>query len=150
MAAIEEAARNAGAHDFIAGFPAGYATRLDEGGANLSGGQRQRIALARALLLNPALLLLDDPTAAVDALTEEEILASLERARGGRTTFIASNRLTATRRADLVLVLDRGRIVERGTHAELMAAEGLYFRAASLQVLDARDAGDEPEAELAP
>ncbi|HEX2659052.1 MAG TPA: ABC transporter ATP-binding protein [Polyangia bacterium] len=147
--AIEAAARNAGAHEFIAALPEGYATRLDEGGANLSGGQRQRIALARALLLDPALLLLDDPTAAVDALTEEQILASLERARGGRTVFIASNRLTATRRADLVLVLDRGRIVERGSHAELMAAEGLYFRAASLQTLDARDAGDDPEQERA-
>ncbi|HEY4187533.1 MAG TPA: ABC transporter ATP-binding protein [Polyangia bacterium] len=142
-AAVERAARTAGAHDFIMALPEGYQTRLDEAASNLSGGQRQRLTLARALLLDPAILLLDDPTAAVDALTEEEILSSLDAARVGRTTFIAANRLSALRRADLVVVLERGRIVERGTHAELMRARGVYFRAASLQVLGARDADGE-------
>jgi len=137
--AIERAARTAGAHDFIAALPDGYQTRLEEGASNLSGGQRQRLALARALLLDPAILLLDDPTAAVDALTEDEILTSLEGARAGRTTFIAANRLSALRRADLIVVLEHGRIAEQGTHAALMRARGLYFRAASLQRLGAED-----------
>jgi len=144
--AIERAARTAGAHDFISALPDGYETRLEEGASNLSGGQRQRLALARAMLLDPAILLLDDPTAAVDALTEEEILASLEGARAGRTTFIAANRLSALRRADLIVVLEHGRIAEQGTHAALMAARGLYFRAASLQRLGAED---EPDREAA-
>jgi len=140
--AIERAARTAGAHDFISALPDGYETRLEEGASNVSGGQRQRLALARAMLLDPAILLLDDPTAAVDALTEEEILASLEGARAGRTTFIAANRLSALRRADLIVVLEHGRIAEQGTHAALMAARGLYFRAASLQRLGAEDEPD--------
>ena len=143
--AVERAARTAGAHDFIAALPDGYETRLEEGASNLSGGQRQRLALARALLLDPAILLLDDPTAAVDALTEEEILTSLEGARAGRTTFIAANRLSALRRADLIVVLEHGRIAEQGTHAALMQARGLYFRAASLQRLGAEDESS-PEA----
>jgi ATP-binding cassette subfamily B protein len=144
--AVERAARIAGAHDFIVALPDGYQTRLEEGASNLSGGQRQRLALARALLLDPAILLLDDPTAAVDALTEEEILASLENARAGRTTFLAANRLSALRRADLIVVLEHGRIAEQGTHAALMQARGLYFRAASLQSLGAED---DPDAEAA-
>jgi len=144
--AIERAARTAGAHAFITALPDGYETRLEEGASNLSGGQRQRLALARALLLDPAILLLDDPTAAVDALTEEEILTSLEGARAGRTTFLAANRLSALRRADLIVVLEHGRIAEQGTHAALMAARGLYFRAASLQRLGAED---EPDREAA-
>ena len=144
--AIERAATIAGAHAFITALPDGYETRLEEGASNLSGGQRQRLALARAMLLDPAILLLDDPTAAVDALTEEEILGSLEGARAGRTTFIAANRLSALRRADLIVVIEHGRIAEQGTHAALMAARGLYFRAASLQRLGAED---EPDREAA-
>lgn len=144
--AIERAARTAGAHDFISALPDGYATRLEEGASNLSGGQRQRLALARALLLDPAILLLDDPTAAVDALTEDEILTSLEGARAGRTTIIAANRLSSLRRADVIVVLEQGRIAEQGTHAALMQARGLYFRAASLQRLGAED---DPNAEAA-
>jgi ATP-binding cassette subfamily B protein len=133
---IESAARVAGAHGFIAALPEGYDTVLEEGAVNLSGGQRQRLAIARALLLEPKVLLLDDPTTAVDPQTEHEVLEAMDAAIEGRTTLIVANRLSTLRRADWILVLDDGRIVERGTHAELMALRGVYYRAASLQVAD--------------
>jgi ABC-type multidrug transport system fused ATPase/permease subunit len=134
--AIERAARLAGAHRFISELPRGYDTELSEGASNLSGGQRQRLAIARALLLEPPILLLDDPTTAVDAETEHEVLTALDSARKGRTTVIVANRISTLERADLILVLDGGRIVERGTHAALMAARGVYYRAAALQAAD--------------
>lgn len=130
---IERAARLASAHDFIAALPEGYDTLLEEGGANLSGGQRQRVAIARAILGEPAILLLDDPTAAVDPHTEREMLEALDRAARARTTFIATHRLGPCATADLILVLDDGRIVERGTHDELVRARGRYHEAAALQ-----------------
>lgn len=133
---IERAAKIAGAHGFIMQLPEGYDTLLAEGAANLSGGQRQRLAIARALLLEPQLLLLDDPTTAVDPQTEHEVLEAMDAAIEGRTTLIVANRLSTLRRADWILVLDDGRIVERGTHAELMQNRGLYYRVASLQVAD--------------
>jgi ATP-binding cassette subfamily B protein len=130
---IERAARIAAAAEFIDQLPDGYATLIGEQGSNLSGGQRQRLAIARALLLDPPVLLLDDATAAVDAQTEHEIQAAIESALRGRTTLIVSNRVSMLRRADRILVLERGRIVESGTHAALVASNGAYRRLAELQ-----------------
>jgi ATP-binding cassette subfamily B protein len=133
---VEEAARVAGASAFIQGLAGAYDHVLDEAGANLSGGQRQRLAIARAILPEPPLLLLDDPTTAVDAKTEAEVLEAIDGARRGRTTIVVANRMATLRRADRILVLSEGRIAEAGTHEELLARRGLYFRAAALQAPD--------------
>jgi ATP-binding cassette subfamily B protein len=133
---VERAARIAAAHDFITALPKGYDTVLGEGGSDLSGGQRQRLAIARAILLEPPILILDDPTASVDPGTEHEILQSMENAMRGRTTFLIAHRISALRRADRILVLDRGRIAQMGTHDALMASRGLYQRLASAQIVD--------------
>jgi ATP-binding cassette subfamily B protein len=138
-AQIEHAARIAAAHDFITALPQGYDTLLGESGNTLSGGQRQRLAIARAVLLEPAILLLDDPTAAIDSETEHEIFEALDRAIAGRTTFIVAHRLSTLRRADFILVLEAGRIVQRGTHDQLMREPGPYLRVADLQLVDARE-----------
>ncbi len=136
-AQIERAARLASAHDFIGALPRGYQTVLGESAADLSGGQRQRLAIARALLLEPPILLLDDPTAAIDPGTEHEILSALDGAMAGRTTFLVAHRVSTLRRADLVLVLDKGRVVEIGTPDELLSrAGGQYRRVSDLQVAD--------------
>jgi ATP-binding cassette subfamily B protein len=133
---IEQAARVASAHDFILALPQGYETVLGEAGADLSGGQRQRLALARALLLQPPILILDDPTASVDPKTEHEILSALRQAMAGRTTFVVANRLSLLRRADIILVLEKGRLIQTGTHAELVRAPGPYRETALLQLMD--------------
>ncbi len=131
---IERAAKVAAAHDFIQALPNGYDTVLGEAGMDLSGGQRQRLAIARAVLLEPSILLLDDPTAAVDAQTEHEILAAIDSARRARTTFLVTHRISVLRRADLVLVLNRGRLEQIGTHDQLIRVKGHYHRAAHIQL----------------
>lgn len=139
QAQIEQAARAASAHDFIVAMPRGYETVLGEAGVDLSGGQRQRLVLARALLLEPPILILDDPTASVDAKTEHEIVSALRRAMLGRTTFVVANRLSLLRRADVILVLDKGRLIQSGTHDELAQQPGIYRDTALLQLMDLGD-----------
>lgn len=123
---IEEAARAVHAHDFIRAFPHGYATIVGERGVKLSGGQRQRIILARTLLKNPRILILDEATNALDAASEELVTLGFEALMGGRTTIIVAHRLSTIRRADRIVVLDAGRVVQSGGHEELMARGGLY------------------------
>jgi len=135
---IERAARAASAHEFILETPHGYNTVLGESGVDLSGGQRQRLALARALLLQPPILILDDPTASVDPKTEHDIVSALREAMAGRTTFVVANRLSLLRRADVILVLDKGRLVQIGNHDQLVHEPGLYHDAAVLQLMDLR------------
>jgi ATP-binding cassette subfamily B protein len=130
---IQRAAEIAAAAEFIDRLPDGYDTVLGEFGYNLSGGQRQRLAIARAILLDPPILLLDDPAAAIDAQTEREIIASLRSATAGRTTLVIAHRLSTLRDADLVVVLEQGRIVQMGRHEELMAQSGHYREVALSQ-----------------
>ncbi|HEY3856587.1 MAG TPA: ABC transporter ATP-binding protein [Verrucomicrobiae bacterium] len=133
---IETAARIACAHEFIVNLPQGYGTVLGESGVDLSGGQRQRLALARALLLSPPILILDDPTASVDARTEQEIVVALREAMAGRTTFVVSSRLSLLRRADVILVFEEGRLTQTGTHSKLAHEPGPYHETALLQLMD--------------
>ncbi len=123
---IEMVAQAAAAHDFITGFPNGYDTDVGERGVTLSGGQRQRIAIARALLLDPRILILDDATSSVDTDTELKIQAALDGLMAGRTTFIIAQRVSTVRNADLILVINRGKLVASGTHRQLIAESGIY------------------------
>jgi ATP-binding cassette subfamily B protein len=126
--AVERAARDAQAHDFIAGFKDGYDTVIGERGVTLSGGQRQRLAIARALLTDPSILILDDSTSAIDSATEDEIQKAIRRLLEGRTTLLITHRLSQIRWADLILVLRNGRLVDQGTHDELLRRCDLYRR----------------------
>ena len=131
---IEQAARQANAHDFITSFPSGYETLVGDRGIKLSGGQRQRVAIARAILRNPAILILDEATSALDSESENLIQEALEKLMRGRTSFIIAHRLATVRHVDRILVIADGRVVESGTHDELQAVEGgVYRRLAALQ-----------------
>jgi ATP-binding cassette subfamily B protein len=130
---IEEAARAAAIHDVILSFPDGYDTLVGEKGVTLSGGQKQRVAIARTLLKNPRILILDDSTSSVDTETEMKIRAALEKLMKGRTTFIIAHRIQSVMKANLILVLDKGKIVQKGTHEELLAQEGIYRQIYEIQ-----------------
>jgi len=134
MEEIVEAAKVAQLHDFIEQLDGGYDTVIGERGATLSGGQRQRMAIARAVLLDPPVLILDDSSSSVDAGTEELIRKGMESVMRGRTTFVIAHRLSTVHRADQILVIDKGEIVERGTHRELLVQGGLYHRIHELQL----------------
>ena len=138
---IEAAARAAQAHEFIMSFPDGYETQVGERGVTLSGGQKQRVAIGRALLLDPRILILDDSTSAVDTETEHLIQMALQELMQGRTTFVIAQRLLTLKNADMILVLDDGHIVERGTHDELVHNGGLYQQIYDLQLKDQEELG---------
>jgi ABC-type multidrug transport system fused ATPase/permease subunit len=127
-AEVEQAARAAHAHDFISRLPKGYDTPVAEAGAGLSGGERQRLSVARAILKNAPILILDEPTSSLDAISEEIVFAALRQLRAGRTTIVIAHRLSTVRDADVILVLDGGRIVAQGRHDELLRSSQLYRR----------------------
>ena len=130
---VRAAARDAFADEFISALPEGYNTYLGERGVRLSGGQRQRVAIARAMLKNAPILLLDEATSALDAESERMVQAALERAMHGRTTLVIAHRLATVQKADRIVVLEHGKIIETGNHATLLAAGGAYAKLAALQ-----------------
>ncbi|MBT6663576.1 MAG: ABC transporter ATP-binding protein, partial [Nitrospina sp.] len=139
-----EASKSANAHEFIADFSNGYDTLVGEKGAKLSGGERQRIAIARALLKNPKVLVLDEATSALDNQSEMLIQEALEKLMAGRTTFIIAHRLSTVHNADKIIVLDKGKIVESGTHKELMANENLYHHLYTMRLIEAESPSEAP------
>jgi ATP-binding cassette subfamily B protein len=144
MEAVVRAADVAQLREFIEGLPDGYDTRVGERGLTLSGGQRQRLAIARTILLDPPVLILDDSTSSVDVGTEYQIQQALAEVVKARTTFVIAHRLSTVRNADLILVLDHGEIVERGTHRELLSQRGMYRGIHDLQLMPQADAAGAP------
>jgi len=132
---IEAAARAANAHEFIAMLPEGYDTNIGDRGSKLSGGQRQRLTIARALLKNPPVLILDEATSALDSESEQLVQAALDRLLQNRTALVIAHRLSTVQHADEIIVLDAGRIAERGTHESLLAQGGIYRKLVELQAL---------------
>jgi len=139
---VVEAAKQANAEEFIDSFPDGYDTRVGERGMQLSGGQRQRIAIARAILKNAPVLILDEATSHLDAISEATVRDALNRLKSGRTTVVMAHRLSTIRDADIILVLDRGLVVEQGTHDQLLSRGGLYAQLVSTQMQGQRAAAD--------
>ena len=135
-AAVEQAARNAYAWDFIQGLDKGLDTMVGQDGAQLSGGQRQRVAIARALLKDAPILILDEATSALDTESEHHIQKALERLMEGRTTLVIAHRLSTIEKADRILVLDQGQLIEQGTHAELLEKNGLYTQLYKMDFAD--------------
>ena len=147
---VEHAARLARIHDFIMALPQGYEATVGERGLKLSGGEKQRVAIARTILKNPRILLFDEATSALDTRTEQEIQRSLEEVSRGRTTVVIAHRLSTVINADEIIVLDRGRVVERGRHSELLALAGLYADMWSRQQEAAAEAAAEQQVEEPP
>src|SRR5205823_6646386 len=142
-AEIEDAARRANAHEFIIKLPEKYETFIGERGVKLSGGQQQRLAIARAVLASPQILILDEATSNLDTESEQLIQAAMADLLAGRTTFVIAHRLSTIRRANLILLMEDGRIIERGTHEQLMAARGAYYGMVLRQMASHGQSGEE-------
>jgi ATP-binding cassette subfamily B protein len=136
QAEVEAAAQAAAAHEFIMSFPNGYETLVGERGVNLSGGQKQRIAIARALLMNPRILILDDSTSSIDLKTESQIQAALDKLMKGRTSFVIAQRISTVMNADQIIVLDKGKVVATGNHQALMESSPIYADIYHSQLVD--------------
>jgi len=145
MQQIEAVAKAAQLHDFVQSLPDGYDTWVGERGLTLSGGEKQRLAIARTLLINPSILILDDSTSSVDAETEHLIRQALDKLIEGRTTFVITHRIPIIKSADLILMLDQGRIVETGKHNDLMAKEGLYYQIYQSQLMTDNNTEEDSE-----
>ena len=139
MGEIEEAARTANIYDFICELPDGFNTVVGKRGTKLSGGQKQRIAIARALVRNPKILLLDEATSALDKKCEKTVQEALDKAREGRTTIIIAHRLSSIQTADVIVGIKDGRVIEMGTHSQLMSSKGLYYKLVLSQRLEEKE-----------